>query len=85
MRNRGGSSGNKHLVAGCSQQRGRGKSLLTEVCCQGVSIVLGAAHSKELPFPVLIRVLEEGEEDPARDPGKAYPKAFPLLFHLKEM
>ena len=47
--------------------------------------MLGAAHSKEFPLPVFVRVLEEGEEDSARDPGKAYPEAFPLLFHLKEM
>ena len=47
--------------------------------------MLGVAHPKELPFPVLVRVLEEGEEDPARDPEKAYPEAFPLLFYLKEM
>ena len=44
-----------------------------------------AAHSKEFPLPVLVRVLEEGKEDSTRDPGKAYPEAFPLLFHLKEM
>jgi len=47
--------------------------------------VLGAAHSKEFPFPVLVRVLEEGEEDPARDPGKAYLEAFPLFLHFEEM
>ena len=41
--------------------------------------MLGAAHS------VFVRVLEEGEEDSARDPGKAYLEAFPLLFHFKEM
>ena len=52
---------------------------------QGCGVVLGAAHSKEFPLPVFVRVLEEGEEDSARDPGKAYPEAFPLLFHLKEM
>jgi len=47
--------------------------------------VLGAAHPEELPFPVLLRILEEEEEDPACDPGKAYPEALPLLLHLKEM
>ena len=43
--------------------------------------MLGAAHPKEFSFPVFIGVLEEGEDDPARDPGEAYPKAFPLFLH----
>ena len=47
--------------------------------------MLGAAHPEELPFPVLVRILEEGEEDPACDPGKAYPEGLPLLLHLREM
>ena len=52
---------------------------------QGCGVVLGAAHPKEFSFPVFVRVLEEGEEDPARDPEKAYPEAFPLLLHFEEM
>ena len=52
---------------------------------QGCGVVLGAAHPKEFSFPVFVRVLEEGEEDPTHDPGKAYPKAFPLFLHFEEM
>jgi len=47
--------------------------------------MLGAEHPKEFSFLVFVRVLEEGEEDPARDPGKAYLEAFPLLLHFEEM
>jgi len=47
--------------------------------------VLGATHPKEFSFPVFVRVLEEGENDPTRNPGEAYPKAFPLFLHLEEM
>ena len=47
--------------------------------------MLGVAHPKEFSFPVLIGVLEEGEDDPARDAGEAHPKAFPLFLHFEEM
>ena len=77
--------GGRQLFQGFGPKQFRALRPVKGEAIQSCGIVLGAAHPEELPFPVLVRILEEGEEDPARDPGKAYPEAFPLLFHLKEM
>ena len=47
--------------------------------------MFGAAHPKKFTFPVFVRVLEEGEDDPACDAGEAYPETLPLFLHFEEM
>ena len=78
-------TGGRRLFQGFGPEQFRAFRPVKRKAIQSCGIVLGAAHPEELPFPVLVRILEEGEEDPSRDPGKAYPEALPLLLHLKEM
>jgi len=52
---------------------------------QSRRVTLGTTYPEELAFPVLERVLKEGEKDPTRDPGEAHPTTFPLFLHFEEV